>query len=100
MATIYTFREVMHSPYKDDCDLILAEWVFEDGKYKSYQRFCDRDLVEALDLSISWDTYLALTSGIFEELMDTYDKGATLTEDIFQRYIKFFINDFYFRKER
>ncbi len=99
MITIYSFREAMNSPHKEDTDLILAEWVFEDGKYRTYSCLCEDWMIKALGLSLQGGVYLALIDGIYQELMDLTSQGEELTEDLFQTYIKFFINDFYFRKE-
>ena len=37
MITTYTFRETMHSPHKEDTDLILARIEFKDGKLHSWE---------------------------------------------------------------
>lgn len=94
MTTIYTFREAMHSPHKEDTDLILARIEFKDGKFHSWENLFEKHFPHTLDLPIEADSYFALIAGVVAEIT-----AEDPTEEQFQKYIKFFINDFYFRKE-
>ena len=94
MITTYTFREAMHSPHKEDTDLILARIEFEDGKLHSWENLFEEHFPKTLGLSIEAAPYFALIAGVVAEIV-----AEDPTEEQFQKYIKFFINDFYFRKE-
>ena len=94
MTTTYTFREAMHSPHKEDTDLILARIEFRDGKFFAWENLFENWFPQILDLIIEADSYFALIAGVVAEIA-----AEDPTEEQFQKYIKFFINDFYFRKE-
>lgn len=94
MITIYTFREAMHSPHKEDTDLILARIEFKDGKFHSWENLFESHFPKTLGLAIEAAPYFALIAGVVAEIT-----AEDPTEEQFQKYIKFFINDFYFRKE-
>lgn len=94
MITTYTFREAMHSPHKEDTDLILARIEFKDGKFFTWENLFEKWFPQALDLVIEADPYFALIAGVVAEIT-----AEAPTEEQFEKYIKFFINDFYFRKE-
>ena len=94
MITTYTFREAMHSPYKEDTDLILARIEFENGKLSHWDNLFEKSYVKDLDLFIEAQSYFDLIAGVIAEIMI-----EDVTEIQFQKYIRYFINDFYFRKE-
>lgn len=94
MITTYTFRETMHSPHKEDTDLILARIEFKNGKLHSWENLFEKHFPKTLDLVVEADSYFALIAGVVAEVV-----AESPTEEQFQKYIKFFINDFYFRKE-
>ena len=94
MITTYTFREAMHSPYKEDTDLILARIEFKDGKFHSWENLFENHFPKTLGLAIEAAPYSAVITGVVAEIT-----AEDPTEEQFQKYIKFFINDFYFRKE-
>ena len=94
MITTYTFREAMHSPHKEDTDLILARIEFKDGKFHSWENLFEKHFPHTLDLPIEADSYFMLIAGVVAEIA-----AEDPTEEQFEKYIKFFINDFYFRKE-
>ena len=94
MTTTYTFREAMHSPYKEDTDLILARIEFRDRKFFAWENLFENWFPQILDLIIEADSYFALIAGVVAEIA-----AEDPTEEQFEKYIKFFINDFYFRKE-
>ena len=94
MITTYTFREAMHSLHKEDTDLILARIEFKDGKFHSWENLFESHFPKTLGLAIEAAPYFALIAGVGAEVI-----AEDPTEEQFQKYIKFFINDFYFRKE-
>lgn len=94
MITTYTFREAMHSPNKEDTDLILARIEFKNGKFLTCENLFEKWFPQALDLVIEANLYFDLITGIMSDITI-----EDLTEEEFEKYIKFFINDFYFRKE-
>ena len=94
MITTYTFREAMHSPYKEDTDLILARIEFKNGKLLTCENLFEKWFPKTLDLVIAASSYFDLIAGVMSDI--TSEK---LTEEQFEEYTKFFISDFYFRKE-
>ena len=94
MITTYTFRKAIHSPHKEDTDLILARIEFKDGKLLTCENLFEKWFPQALDLVIEAKSYFDLIAGIMSDITT-----EELTEEEFKKYIKFFINDFYFRKE-
>ena len=94
MITTYTFRETMNSPLKEDTDLILARIEFKDGKFLAWENLFEKWFPQALDLVSEANSYFDLIVGIMSDIT-----SEDLTEEEFEKYIKFFINGFYFRKE-
>ena len=94
MITTYTFREAMHSPHKEDTDLILARIEFENGKLLHWDYLFEKSYIKDLDLLVEAQSYFDLITGVIAEIMI-----EDITEMQFQKYIRYFINDFYFRKE-
>ena len=75
-------------------DLILARLTFVDGVFATKEILFRSNYVKDLDLVIEKELYYELITGVIEEIID-----SELTEETFQKYIKYFVNDFYFRKE-
>lgn len=93
---IYTFRYALDFPQRLEEDLILMRVDFSEGDTPLTECLLTDECIIECELSDS-SSYVErikeLVRGMQEEIQN-------LTEEAFLEYKKFFINVFYFRKER